>query len=133
MDRPKYQDGLAAFDLWATLYDRWALIAKAGKADRLSPDLPRFARNYAGTHHGARCYARDYVERVAEGAPCLEDAAAAYSIVATALQLVWEHARALDGAAPAPEGLEAVARSIREAKVAEEAAVEALRRHLDHS
>lgn len=133
MDRPKYQDGLAAFDLWATLYDRWALITKAGKADRLSPDLPRFARYYAGTHYGARCYARDYVERVAEGAPRLEDAAAAYSIVAAALQLVWEHARALDGAASAPEGLEAVARSIREAKVAEEAAVEALRRHLDHS
>jgi hypothetical protein len=133
MDRPKYQDGLAAFDLWATLYDRWVLIARAGKSDRLSPDLPRFARYYGAVHYGARCYARDYLSVLADGDADLKEAASAYSTVATALRPVWTHALTLGEEAPTPDDLAGLAQRIRDAKTAEAAGVEALRRSLDNA
>jgi hypothetical protein len=133
MDRPKYQDGLAAFDLWATLYDRWALITKAGRSDRLSPELPRFVAYYADIHYSARCYAREYLRVIADGDEHLERAAAAYSDVAATLRPVWEHSQGL-GDEPADAGnLEELARGIRKAKAAEQGGVAGLRRYLSES
>lgn len=127
MDRPRYQDGLDAFDLWATLYDRWALIAEAGKSDRLSSELPRFAAYYASTHYSARCYAREYLRALAAEEERLAGAASAYSDVAAALRPVWEHSLELGEEPPRASELRSLAERIREARAAEKSGVAGLR------
>lgn len=51
MDRPKYQDGLPAYDLWATLFDRWAMIIRASKGDKINPEVPSLIQRLKGFLH----------------------------------------------------------------------------------
>ena len=128
MDRPSYQDGPAAFDLWALLHQRWALIVERGRPERLPDDLPRFARFYAGHHYAARCYARDYLRAVADGDDHLIEAAAVFSDVAASLRPVWECGyRTLELGV---EILDSLAEAIRDAGLAERRGIELIRLHL---
>jgi hypothetical protein len=128
MERPKYQDGLPAYDLWALLYDRLALIVGAGRSHRIAVDVRSSAEYYASVHYGARCYARDYLSAIAQGNGALEKAASRYAEVATHLRPVWEHSQASEP--PAPESLSLMAEAITRAKAAEEEGVQAIRKYL---
>ncbi len=128
MDRPSYQDGPAAFDLWALLHQRWALIVERGRPERLPDDLPRFARFYAAHHYSARCYARDYLGAVAAGDANLVEAAAAFADVAAFLRPVWRctyEKGAIEGGK-----LKSLADAIRDAKAADLRGIDLIRSHL---
>jgi hypothetical protein len=127
-ERPKYQNGLAAFDLWATLYDRWGLLVGAGRGEKLPMDLVDWAAYYAGHHYSARSYARDYLEAVAGVSEPLRQAASSYATVACHLRPVWEHGR--EGLTHDPVVLSSLADHIREAKLSETRAVDCIREHV---
>ena len=76
----KTRSGLAAFDLWADLLEPDALPAFA----------LQFVDYYAEMYFAFRCYARDYVARLAAEDPRLEQAATAYGAAADALRTVFE-------------------------------------------
>jgi hypothetical protein len=125
MDRPSYQDGLPAYDLWATLLDRWAMLIGAGKGDKINPEVLLFALYYASHHHAARCYARDYLRLISKGNPHLEKAAESYDKVAAGLRPVWEF---FSSNRPAErEVLSNLADDIRAAKIHEEAGIQRLK------
>lgn len=128
-ERPNYQNGLAGLDLWATMYDRWALLVGAGKGERLPLDLLDWAGYYAGHHYSARCYARDYLEAVAEESEPLRQAASSYATVACHLRPVWEHACEKR---PAESGvLSSLADHIRDARLSEARAIDCIREHVE--
>jgi hypothetical protein len=125
MDRPKYQDGLPAYDLWATLLDRWAMLIKAGKEDRIIPQVRSFALYYASHNYAARCYAVDYLKLIARGNAILEKAAESYAKVASCLRPVWDF---FSSTRPVEEEvLSKLAGDIRAAKSCEEAGVRGLK------
>ncbi len=90
-DRPKYQNGLQAFDLWALLFERWAMLVEAGKGGKIGLDIISFAEYYARHYYSARCYARDYLKTIADGNKLLGDASISYGTVAGHLKPVWEY------------------------------------------
>jgi len=131
MDRPQYQDGLPAYDLWALLYDRWALILAHGKGDRIPPDIPNHAAYYAAHYYSARCYARDYLKSIANGNAALRRAAASYEDVASLLKRVWDHAVALT--TPDGTALSRAAENIRSAKTAEQEGISHIREYVSQA
>lgn len=80
MDRPKYQDAADAYDLWAD-------CIRPQNNSEISLD---FSKYYADHYYGARCYARDYLDRIAGDDELLKKASKCYSKVASELRLVWE-------------------------------------------
>lgn len=118
MDRPKYQDGLPAYDLWAKL-------VRNGETSEVSFD---FARYYAAHFYGFRCYARDYLKRVTEDFSDLEPAAEAYEEAARHLKNVFLFFSQPD--TDTGTGLEETANYILRAGQAEAAGIELLKRHL---
>jgi hypothetical protein len=125
MDRPKYQDGLPAYDLWAALLDRWAMLISAGKRDKINPEVRSFALYYASHHFAARCYAREYLRLISKGNPFLGKAAESYDKVAASLRPVWEF---FSSNRPAEEeGLSKLANVIRAAKSHEEAGIQRIK------
>ena len=129
MDRPKYRDGLPAFDLWATLFDRWARQSRAGKAGGIENDLPLFASIYAKTYYSSRLYARDYLRSIAGSNHRLLAAADSYASVARCLRSVWRHnpERKDEDA----QSLAGIAADIREAGRHEAEGVELIRQWLE--
>ncbi|MCP5109391.1 MAG: hypothetical protein GY953_01000 [bacterium] len=121
LDRPKYQDGLPALEMWASLVERWALILDTGHAAKLPEDLPRYADYYARHHYTARCHARDYLEPIS-------NAADSYAAEVEHLKPVWEYFR--ETKEPASEPLREMAEHIRAAREAEEEGVERIRQFL---
>lgn len=89
-DRPKYQNGLLAYDLWASLFEKWAMIVRAGKEKNISSEIWNFARYYAGHYYSARCYAREFLKSIANKNEALSQAAACYEKVASLLMVLWE-------------------------------------------
>jgi hypothetical protein len=127
-ERPRYQNGLAGFDLWALTFDRWAMIAGAGRCENLSPDVPKHAAYYAGHYYSARCYARDYLKAIADGNERLKEAVSAYERVASSLEPVWNALK--DEKEPDCKTLASLARSVRDAKTAEEQGLAAIKEYL---
>ena len=118
MDRPKYQDGLPAFDLWALLFERWALLLEAGKAPKIPADIPDRSKYYAGHHYSARCYARDYLKTIADGNDSLKKASSSYAQVASCLKPLWDHFS--ENRKNDVQTLRSFSQNIKEAKLAEE-------------
>jgi hypothetical protein len=127
-DRPDYHNGLAAYDLWALLFDKWALIVETGKGNNLPSDLPRFALYYAGHYYSARCYARDYLNAISNGNKMLRKAALSYEKVASFLKPVWE--RFANKKKPEVKTLNYLAQNVRSAKVAEEEGIKSIKEYL---
>ena len=127
-ERPKYQNGLAGLDLYATLYDRWTLLAVAGKTVNLPEDVLISAEYFAGHHYSARCYARDYLQSIAGGDETLLAAASCYEEVADKLKPVWEeaHSRTM----PDAERLGSLAHCIKDAKAAEAKGIDRVGKYL---
>ena len=67
-----------------------AKLAQAGKLTCCQPDVLAFAEYYAGSIYEARCYAREYLNMIANGDEPLKKAVACYAEVAQCLQPVWE-------------------------------------------
>lgn len=128
-ERPKYQNGLDAYGLWATICERGALLAEAGKIGNLGEDIPRFAAYYAAVNCGARFYARDYLATITTDYPAFREAADAYRRVAEHLRPVWDTFRARS--LPNTAGFAAAAAALRAAREAESEGVKRLKDSLE--
>jgi hypothetical protein len=127
-ERPAYQNGLAGYDLWATLFERWALLVEAGKAPKIPPDLPDHASYYARHYYSARCYAREYLQAITDGGSDLRHASQAYGRAAASLRPIWE---TFPGTrTPDAELLRSLATNLKTAKTAEQQGLEHIGRHL---
>jgi hypothetical protein len=127
-ERPAYQNGLAGYELWATVFERWALLVKAGKAPGIPPDLPDHAGYYARHYYSARCYAREYLRTIADGEDDLHNASRAYGLVAASLRPIWEAFPRTRK--PSAELVSSLAASLRSAKAAEQQGLEHIREYL---
>ena len=120
-DRPAYQDGIPAYDLWALLFERWAMLTEGGKAENLPKNISFFAKYYAGHYYSARCYARDYLEMIKGSDTNLNKAYDSYKKVAVLLQPVWDNFA--DSPDLSAEFLRSMSETIKSAKQSEEAGV----------
>ena len=128
-DRPKYQNGLTAYDLWASLFEKWAMIVEAGKEDSIHPEIWNFAAYYVGHYYSARCHAREYLKSIADGNDLLIKAASRYENVSLALQPVWDYFsqnRPIDA-----KTLHSLAEDIKSARVAEEEGIHFIKEYMD--
>jgi len=116
-ERPDYQNGLLAYNSWATILDRWAKIIEKGDPDKIGVDLCTFAEYYAAHYYGARCYAREFLNDVAGRNPLLHQAASCYGMVTERLEPVWKNSPKSKTANPSI--LRELALAVREAKTAE--------------
>ncbi|NIM95886.1 MAG: hypothetical protein GTO18_19475 [Anaerolineales bacterium] len=130
-ERPEYQDGLPAYDLWAQLCERWAMLLDAGKAEKIDADLPAHADYYASHWYSARCYARDYVESISDGDRNLREAFSSYKEVASRLEPVWKYFS--EASQPETEDLKIMAQNIRSAKSAEEKGISQIKEYLENA
>jgi hypothetical protein len=117
MDRPKYQDGLPAFDLWSLIFERWAMLEEAGKSSNIGVDIMHFSEYYAGHHFSARCYARDYLKSIANDNETIHKASQSYEKVASRLKPIWD--RFLNKKKPDVETLRSFSQNIKDAKLSE--------------
>jgi hypothetical protein len=127
-ERSDYQDGLPAFDLWATLFDHWALLFEAGKEKNISREIPNRAKYYAAHHYSARCYARDYLKQISDKDEYLKKAATAYIHVASFLKPIWDCFSKKENLNA--EFLRSLADHIRQAKTAEEEGLDFLKKYI---
>ena len=121
LKRPAYQDGPAAYETWAVALER---LAHGGEQ--------RMLRYYAGTYLAARYYARRYMDLVTGilgNTEPLEDATRAYDEVVDHLSDVWR-TLSKDGRR-LPDELREAAGLLRQAKIAEETAIEHIKAYLD--
>ncbi|MHC4946256.1 MAG: hypothetical protein ACYTG7_24855, partial [Planctomycetota bacterium] len=128
MDRPKYQDGLPAYDLWGLLLDRWIQILQAGRAKEIKVDILHFSAYYAAHYYSARCYARDYLNAVSSGIYILKHAALSYKKVASSLAPLWEFFS--KGEPPKANDLFELRESLRSAREAEALGIEQIKEYL---
>jgi hypothetical protein len=127
-DRPEYQNGLPAFDLWALLFERWALLLEAGKGPNIPADMPDHSRYHAGHHYSARCYARDYLKTIAGGNGFLNRASRSYAEAASCLKPVWDH---FSENRKTDEGiLRSFSQNVKDAKTAEEEGIGHIKEYL---
>ncbi len=127
-DRPKYQNGLHAFDLWASLFKKWGMLVKAGKSNNIHQDIWKFASYYAGHYYSARCYAREYLKSIANGNDWLGKAGSSYKTVASSLKPVWEYFsqdRQINASA-----LVSLSENIKSARSSEERGIDFIRQYL---
>jgi len=85
LERPVYQDGLPAYDLWAGLCNRWAMLIDAGRGDQVGGEIGAHAAYLAEHVFSARCYARDYLSVLAREDDALSHAAEYYADTARLL------------------------------------------------
>jgi hypothetical protein len=130
-DRPKYENGLAAYEMWASALEKWAAILPAGAKEKTRLDVSSFATHYADHHYSARCYAREFLKSVESTSTDLQEALLSYKEVASQLKSVWDFFSGVDE--PAPPVLASLAEDIRGAKAAEMRGIDAIKRYLSHS
>jgi hypothetical protein len=92
-DRPEYQNGLQAYDLWSSIFEKWAMLVEVGKEKNIGVDLKNFSLYYSAHYFSARCYARDYLKMISNGNEFLGKASEKYSQVALFIKPVWDHFR----------------------------------------
>ena len=94
------------------------MIFDAGRANNIHPDIGVFAHYYASNSYSVRCYARDYLQMIANGNNLILKSAACYRNVAIALGSVWDRLtekKPLDS-----DSMRSISRSIKEAEASEE-------------
>jgi hypothetical protein len=130
-ERPKYENGLLAYDMWTQIFDRWALLVETGKTKNVGVDLVHFARYYSSHYASARCYARDYLCNISNGNENLKKASASYEKVSSLLKKVWIHSPdKLDAEA---DFLRSLFQSIKDAKSYEEEGIAYIKEYLKSS
>jgi len=88
-DRPEYQDGLPAWQLWSQMFEFWSLLVESGRVTNATPDLPNFAKYYADHYFSARRYARDFFGALAKDDPYCAKLSDGYADVAEILGTIW--------------------------------------------
>ena len=121
IDEPQYTEGLTAYDQWATIFELWAKLVKAGKDENIGVDIYSYAEYYASHYYSARCYARDFLDEIKGDNVNLEKAFQAYKKVADFLKPVREQTPRVNNRGI--ELLSSHAESIRNAKKADEEGV----------
>jgi hypothetical protein len=116
LDRPDYQDGILAFELWASVLEQG------------QPSELKNAWYYAAHYYGARCYAHQYIQKIAGQDHSLRQAEGCYARVADHLKPVWETCAALNRL-PGPVRAD-LAVNIREAGQAETEAINHIKEYL---
>ena len=127
-DRPEYENGLAAYDMWADIFEKWALLVKYEKAENIGSDIGYFSKYYAAHYYSARCYAREYLAQIAGGDDLLTLASQAYKGVADCLREVWVNTPSVKS--PDKDLLTAISENIKAARFSEEEALEYIERYL---
>ena len=127
-DRPQYENGLAGFEMWARVMDKGSALAKGGKLTCCGDDALMFAEYFAGCLYGSRCYARDYLKKIADGDNHLAKAATCYEKVAACLRPVWECFQKRQW--PEAEVFQRLGQDIRDARELEKKGVESIKMYL---
>jgi len=127
-ERPTYQDGLPAFEQWASVYEKWNLLAQGGKAEKVNDAVGFFSAYYTSHYVSARCYAKEYLKTIADGSELLLEAATHYERVVEQLKPAFVFF--LKKESPEPESLTTFASQVRAARDAEEQAIDCIRKHL---
>ncbi|MFZ5519553.1 MAG: hypothetical protein ACOY90_23205 [Candidatus Zhuqueibacterota bacterium] len=127
-ERGRYQNGLAAYEMWSAFYEKAAMIINAGKGANIKQDVWDHAAYHASHHYSARCYARDFLKMIAPGNDALAAAASLYETAASLLKLVW-YAMVINRNLNA-DTLNFLAQQIREAKQAEEKGIRQINAYL---
>jgi hypothetical protein len=128
MERPAYENGLHAYDLWALLFQRWAILVRAGKGEKIGSRMRSNSLCYAGHHYSARCYARDYLKTITDGNVMLQKASLSYEKVASFLKPVWDCFS--EEKEITERSLLSLAESIKNAKAAEEEGINYIKQYL---
>jgi hypothetical protein len=127
-ERPKYENGLLAYDMWAQIFDRWVLLVDAGRTKNVGVDLVHFTRYYSSHYASARCYARDYLCNISNGNEHLKKASEAYKNVALHLKKVWlQSPDKLDAEA---DLLRSLSQNVKDAKASEEEGIAYIKEYL---
>lgn len=130
-DRPVYQNGIKAFDLWASIFEKWSWMVANGKSDKIGLDIFYFAGYYAGHHYSARCYARDYLKQIAQDDKNLQKASLAYGRVADFLRPLWLYFSEMKESDS--KLLKSFAQNIDNAKRSEKEGIELIKKYLNQS
>ena len=117
-ERPWYQDGLPAYEFWASIIEK-------GLKDGSDFNTSWYS---SGTYFSARYCAAKYLFSMSDGNPLLLKAAKLYQEVAERLYLPWEAFR--ERRRPEDKTLEQAADAVRKAGQAEEQAIGAIREYL---
>jgi hypothetical protein len=89
-DRPKYENGLAAYTMWAETLQKWAALKQGGDEKKIGLDLKFCSRYYATHLYSARGYAREFLQTFNQPTESLKAAGERYKQVSENLQIVWE-------------------------------------------
>ena len=125
---PKYQNGLKAFDLWASAFEKWSWIVANGKSNKIGLDIFFFAQYYSGHYYSARCYARDFLKQIAHKDKNLVKASISYGHVADFLKPLWLYF----SETKSPDGnlLKSFAQNIENAKNSEKEGIDLIKKYL---
>jgi hypothetical protein len=130
-DRPIYQNGIKAYDLWASVFEKWSWIVAAGKSDKIGLDIFYLASFYAGHYYSARCYARDFLKQIAQDNKNLQKASLAYGRVADFLKPLWLYFS--ERKKPDSKLLKSFAQNIDHARKSEEEGIAFIKKYLNQS
>ena len=130
-ERPTYQNGIKAYDLWASIFEKWSWIVAAGKSDKIGVDIVYLACYYAGHYYSARCYARDFLKKIAQDDKNLKKASFAYDRVADFLKPLWLYFSKRK--IPDTKLLKSFAQNIDNAKKFEKEGIEFIKKYLNQS
>lgn len=119
MERPEYEDAAEAYDYWAD-----AIVT--GTKEKTNYD---FAKYYADCYCSSKCYARDYLKRIAKGNKLLEKSSDHFAEAAEQLKRV--SLAFVDKQIPDKQVLKDVQKKILLAKDAENKAQELLKKHVE--
>ena len=90
IDSPQYQNGLAAYNMWAGIYEKWHNLPESMTDSDLAKGALQNSKYYAGHHYSARCYARDYLKSIAEINDNLLKASDSFGMAAAELRNIWQ-------------------------------------------
>ena len=119
---------MPAYDVWAQIMDSGAKLTRAGKIQNVGAEIPDYILYHAAHHYSARCYAREYLNKIADGNPVLKEAADCYSRVAGFLKPVYETFKSK--ALPDEPTFLGLADTVSQAKEAEERGIGYIRQYL---
>jgi len=128
MDRPEYQDGIPAYDLWAEVYKRWILLIENDNIENVKADISAYSKYYADHYYSARCYAREYLKLIALDNRYLNEAARKYEEVAECLKPLYENPPKTKS--PEIDLLKSIMDNIKKARRAEEEGLDLIKQFL---
>jgi hypothetical protein len=128
--RPRCQNGIEAYQLWITIFERWAWLIESGKIENPKTGFVKRAKYYADYHYYARYYAQKYLAQIAGSDIYLIHALDSYKRVVENLRQLWIYFNNVSK--PRSDDLLLLTGSLRSAKDSEEEGIEYIRKYLSH-